>query len=130
MTSAAPPNLDLLENIDAYLDAVPRSAARGEAVGSLTVFVREIAGWPYYARPTPGAGRVTAKDVRAARARQRGLGIPETFEWIVELSPEMRRAASATGLDGSVGDAEPPRGSGRHVGLNLRIRARSDSAAA
>lgn len=121
MTSSGAPNLDLLEEIDAYLDAVPRSAARGEAVGSLTLFVRESPGWPYYARPTPGAGRVSPKDVRAARARQRDLGIPETFEWIEELSPEMGRAAAATGLEvrehplmhlprGSFRPVDPPEG--------------------
>ena len=91
-------NLALLEEIDAYLDAVPRSAARVESVGSLTLFIREGPGWPYYARPTPGAGPVRPKDVRAARARQRALGIPETFEWVDELSPEMERATAATGL--------------------------------
>jgi ribosomal protein S18 acetylase RimI-like enzyme len=89
----------LLRAIDAYLDAVPRSAARTESIGPLTLFVREEPGWPYYARPTPGAAAVRPADVRAVRSRQRGLGIPETFEWIAELTPEMGPAAASTRLE-------------------------------
>lgn len=89
----------LLRAIDVYLDTVPRSAARAEAIGPLTLFVREEPGWPYYARPTPGAAAVRPADVRAVRFRQRGLSIPETFEWIAELRPEMAPAAASTGLE-------------------------------
>jgi hypothetical protein len=40
-----------LTTIERYYDAVPRSGARAEDFGPLTLFVREGAGWPYYGRP-------------------------------------------------------------------------------
>jgi hypothetical protein len=88
----------LLDRIDAYGDAVPRTAARAEAHGSLTLFVNDGPGWPFYARPTRGTATVTPTDVDRVRARQRQLGIPETFEWIAEMTPSLGPAASATGL--------------------------------
>jgi hypothetical protein len=47
------PRFALLEK---YYDDVPRSGARAEDFGALTLFVREGAGWPYYARPTWSSG--------------------------------------------------------------------------
>jgi hypothetical protein len=88
----------LLDRIDAYCDAVPRTAARAEAHGPLTLFVNDGPGWPFYARPTRGTATVTPTDVDRVRARQRQLGIPETFEWIAEVTPSLGPAASATGL--------------------------------
>jgi len=38
-------------------------------------------------------------DIRAVRARQRELIIPESFEWIERIAPEMAAAATAAGLD-------------------------------
>ncbi|HEX6843586.1 MAG TPA: GNAT family N-acetyltransferase [Actinomycetota bacterium] len=89
---------DLLRSIDAYLDGIARAATRAEAIGPFTLFVRETPGWPYYARPTPGATGFTLADVEAVRARQRALGIPETFELVVDLSPGATEAIAATGL--------------------------------
>jgi ribosomal protein S18 acetylase RimI-like enzyme len=87
----------MLDRIEAYYDAVPRSAARAEEHGSLRLFVSESAPWPYYARPA--GGEVTAQDVRAVRARQWALGLPEAFEWVVDLAPTLGPAARQTGLD-------------------------------
>ena len=53
--------------------------------------------WPYYARPAGGDG-VTADDVRAVRRRQWELGVPEAFEWVVELAPTLGPAAREAGL--------------------------------
>lgn len=92
-------DLELLRRIDAYLDAVPRPSSRVETVGPFTLFMQRLAGWPYYARPTPGAGTITAADVEAVRARQRELGAPEEFEWIHELAPGLERAARESGLE-------------------------------
>ncbi|GAB2747295.1 GNAT family N-acetyltransferase [Kitasatospora kifunensis] len=90
---------DLLARLERYYDAVPRTAARTEAFGPLTLFVREGAGWPYYARPAlPGRAPVTEADVRRVLARQRELGIPEAFEWVAETSPTLRAAAERAGL--------------------------------
>ncbi|MFF0560952.1 GNAT family N-acetyltransferase [Streptomyces sp. NPDC004266] len=89
----------MLNRIEAYYDAVPRSAARTEDFGPLTLFVREGEGWPYYARPALGhEGDVSPGAVEKVRARQRELGVPEAFEWVAETTPGLRAAVEATGL--------------------------------
>jgi ribosomal protein S18 acetylase RimI-like enzyme len=87
----------VLDRIERYYDAVPRSAARVEDYGSLRLFVAQDVPWPYYARPA--GGDVTAEDVAAVRERQWALGVPEAFEWIVDLAPTLGPAARATGLE-------------------------------
>jgi ribosomal protein S18 acetylase RimI-like enzyme len=89
----------LLDRIEEYYDAVPRSGCRADDFGALTLFVRQGEGWPLYARPTRGwTGAVSVDDVDRVRARQRELGIPESFEWVAETSPEYRAAIEASGL--------------------------------
>jgi ribosomal protein S18 acetylase RimI-like enzyme len=89
----------VIERIDAFCDVVPRERTRVETIGPLVLFVPVGSGFPYYARPRAGARRpVTAADVRAVRARQRELLIPESFEWIERTAPEMQSAAAAAGL--------------------------------
>lgn len=89
----------LLQRLERYLDAVPRSGAGVEAFGSLTLFTRLGTGWPYYARPTYGwAGPVMPGDVEAVRARQRDLEIPEAFEWVDDTTPSLAPVAEASGL--------------------------------
>ncbi|MEU3689450.1 GNAT family N-acetyltransferase [Streptomyces narbonensis] len=89
----------MLQRIETFYDAVPRSSARAEAHGPLTLFVREGKGWPYYARPTLGhTGDVPVDAVEKVRARQRELGIPEAFEWVAETTPGLRAAVEASGL--------------------------------
>jgi ribosomal protein S18 acetylase RimI-like enzyme len=89
-----------LEVIEGYLDAVPRPGIRVEDFGPLTLFVQEGKGWPYYARPTRGwtGPAATAADVDRVRARQRALGIPESFEWVAENTPALRPVVEASGL--------------------------------
>ncbi len=92
-----------IERIDAFCDAVPRRRARAEELGPLVLFVPIGAGWPYYARPRrvrdrAGGPAISADDIRAVRARQRELLIPESFEWIDEAAPQMTAAAPAAGL--------------------------------
>ncbi|MFI8828328.1 GNAT family N-acetyltransferase [Streptomyces sp. NPDC053431] len=89
----------MLTRLEAYYDAVPRSAARAEDFGPLTLFVREGVGWPYYARPTRGhTGAVDVEAVEKVRARQRELELPEAFEWVAETTPGLRAAVEASGL--------------------------------
>ncbi|MEV5593700.1 GNAT family N-acetyltransferase [Streptomyces sp. NPDC052496] len=90
----------LLDRIEEYYDAVPRCGARAEDFGALTLFVRDGRGWPYYARPARGrtADAVSAADVDRVRARQRELGIPESFEWVSENTPRLRAAVEESGL--------------------------------
>jgi ribosomal protein S18 acetylase RimI-like enzyme len=91
---------EVIERIDAFCDAVPRRRARAGEHGPLVLFVPTGPGWPYYARPRRGARpRITAADIRAVRARQRELIIPESFEWIEQTAPEMAAAAAEAGLD-------------------------------
>jgi ribosomal protein S18 acetylase RimI-like enzyme len=92
-----------IERIDAFCDAVPRRRARAEDLGPLVLFVPDGAGWPYYARPRrdrdrTGGPAISPDDIRAVRARQRELLIPESFEWIDEAAPQMTAAAPAAGL--------------------------------
>ena len=90
---------EVIERIDAFCDAVPRRRARADEHGPLVLFVPTGSGWPYYARPTRGARPpITAAGVRAVRARQRELIIPESFEWIEQTAPEMAAAAAGAGL--------------------------------
>ncbi|MBV9205548.1 MAG: GNAT family N-acetyltransferase [Actinobacteria bacterium] len=90
---------EVVERIDAFCDAVPRRRARADESGPLVLFVPTGPGWPYYARPRRGPRPpVTPGDIRAVRARQRELVIPESFEWIDEVAPEMAAAAAEAGL--------------------------------
>jgi GNAT superfamily N-acetyltransferase len=89
----------LLEEIENYYDAVPRPGADVEDLGPFTLFVSR-GGWPYYARPRRGyTGAVaTVRDVSAVRARQRELGLPESFEWVDELAPGLVEVVERSGL--------------------------------
>jgi ribosomal protein S18 acetylase RimI-like enzyme len=96
-SSASAPS-GLLARIEAYYDAVPRTAARAEDWYPFTLFVNQGPGWAYYARPALGATVFRAADVRRVRQRQRVLGVPEAFEWVQEVSPKAAAAVEATGL--------------------------------
>lgn len=89
---------DVLELIDGFCDAVPRTRATATDDGPLRLFVRDGPGWPLYARPVPGGGPVTAADVERVRARQRALKVPEAFEWVIATAPSTADAVAATGL--------------------------------
>ena len=86
-----------LDRVEQYYDAAPRSDARVEDIGSLTLFVG-TGPWSYYARPRLGVAEVEPQDVQAACARMRELNVPQAFEWVAESSPSMRTAASRAGL--------------------------------
>ncbi|MFR9777835.1 GNAT family N-acetyltransferase [Micromonospora sp. MS34] len=90
---------DVLDRLERFYDAVPRDAARAEEYGPLVLFVRDGAGWPFYARPRPGATEpASLADVTAIRARQRELGLPEVFEWVHEVTPDLLAVARSAGL--------------------------------
>jgi ribosomal protein S18 acetylase RimI-like enzyme len=91
---------EVIERIDVFCDVVPRRRARAQEYGPLVLFVPVGSGWPYYARPRRGSRPpVTAADIRAVRARQRELVIPESFEWIEQIAPDMAAAAGEAGLE-------------------------------
>jgi N-acetylglutamate synthase-like GNAT family acetyltransferase len=110
----------LLERIEDYYDAVPRSAADTEEIGAFTLFVSR-GGWPYYARPGRGYRGPPAdvENVAAVRHRQRELGAPETFEWVDEVTTGLIAPVERAGLQvtrhplqvlGSPLHARPPDG--------------------
>jgi len=89
----------ILNSIEHYYDAVPRSAARTEEIGPFTLFVGTGA-WPYYARPRLALEHdFTVEEIEAVRARQRELGVPEAFEWVDETTPSLLPAAREAGLE-------------------------------
>src|SRR4051812_13035169 len=89
--------MGLLDCIEQYFAAAPVPDARIEPAGALDVPLGDPA-WPYPARPRPGAGPVTADDVRAAMALQEGAGLPIALEWICERSRDVAAAARAARL--------------------------------
>ncbi|MDG4799672.1 GNAT family N-acetyltransferase [Micromonospora sp. WMMD980] len=90
---------DALDQLERFYDAVPRDGARTEGFDSLVLFVRDGAGWPFYARPRLDATDApTLAEVAAVRARQRELGLPEAFEWVHEHQPGMLAVARSAGL--------------------------------
>src|SRR4051794_2598678 len=94
----SPSDLETLTLLDRYLDAAPRTGAATEDIGPFTLFI-STGIWPYYARPRLGVDHpITPPEVLAIRDRQRTLGVPETFEWVVETTPSMSAAARETGL--------------------------------
>jgi GNAT superfamily N-acetyltransferase len=90
---------DVFDRLERFYDAVPRDAAVAEEIGGFVLFVRQGEGWPYYARPKLGVSTPSAADVTAVRRRQRELGIPETFEWVHETTPDLLAVARSAGLD-------------------------------
>ncbi|WP_091104969.1 GNAT family N-acetyltransferase [Micromonospora citrea] len=90
---------DLFDRLERFYDAVPRDAARAEEHGALVLFVRDGAGWPFYARPRLDADTPPSlADVAAVRERQRELGLPEAFEWVHETTPDLLAVARSAGL--------------------------------
>ncbi len=88
----------LLQRLEDFYDAVPRASCDVEDHGPFTLFVAR-SGWPYYARPRRGSSAVVGPDdIRVVLARQRELGVPQTFEWVDEVSPHVTAAALASGL--------------------------------
>ena len=123
---------EVIERIDAFCDAVPRRRARADEYGPLVLFVPTGPGWPYYARPKRGPRPpVTPADIRAVRARQRELIIPESFEWIEQTAPEMAAAAADAGLEIQEHPlmmlAEPARVPPLPTGVTVRIVAPEDA---
>ncbi len=93
------PDPALLHQLETFYDALPRFSARAEEFGGLVLFVREGAGWPFYARPrVDGGAAASAADIMAARERQRDLGLPEAFEWVHETTPDLLAVARSAGL--------------------------------
>lgn len=88
----------VLERIDGFCDAVPRHWASATDDGPLRLFTRVGPGWTFYARPVPGGTPITSADVERMRSTQRGLRVPEAFEWVVASAPTMADAARHAGL--------------------------------
>jgi predicted GNAT family acetyltransferase len=88
---------DLLQEIEAFYDAVPRPRADAHEQGPFTLFVART-GWPYYARPSLGATQVTESDVRAVVDLANRMHVPVSLEWVHETTPALADAAQAAGM--------------------------------
>lgn len=90
---------DELAAVDAYCDAVPRSAATVEEHGSVRLFVPTAQSFhPWYARPS-GAGSVLQGDLQRVLDRQQELALPRSLEWVVGRPDGVEQVAAAAGLD-------------------------------
>lgn len=84
--------------LEQYYDAVPRRFTTTEEVGPFTLFLDASAGWPWYARPRFGGdGPYDAAAVAGLLARMRELDVPETIEWVADLTPPLLDAVLAEG---------------------------------
>lgn len=94
-----PLHKDVFDRLERFYDAVPRDVAGVEEHGGLVLFVRDGAGWPFYARPRLDATEPPSlADITSVRERQRELGLPEAFEWVHETTPELLAVARSAGL--------------------------------
>lgn len=92
------PDAALHERLERYYDAVPRSRSVIEEVGPFTLFVAKH-GWPYYARPRfGGTDEFTVDAVRGLLDRQSELGVPQSIEWMHEMTPGLLDVARSTGM--------------------------------
>jgi len=89
----------VLTQIEDYYDAVPRAAADVEEHGPFTIFVSRIT-WPFYARPSQShvGPAATTADVLALRERLRALRVPESIEWVDEVTPGLVEPVLEAGL--------------------------------
>ncbi|WP_353354063.1 GNAT family N-acetyltransferase [Intrasporangium sp. DVR] len=90
-----------LERIEEYYDLVPRAVATTEEVGPFTLFVPEDGtGWHFYARPRlHGTHAFTPRAVEAVLARQRELGLPESIEWVDDVTRSLLPAVRCAGFE-------------------------------
>ena len=124
---------DVLATLETYYDAAPRALATAEEVGPFTLFVKQGAGWDYYARPRLGfTGEITRADVDAVRGRQRELGVAENLEWVHQTTPSLLEAVRAVGLPVAEcplltlpADPSPMQGDRRRVDAEVTGRVRT-----
>lgn len=96
---STPGSPDLIDDLDAYLDAAPRPDSDAVAVGPFTLFVPRTP-WSYYARPTVGQrDPITGADLDALAAACADRGVDLSIEWVHEMHPELAEVAAAQGLD-------------------------------
>ncbi|GHA08168.1 hypothetical protein GCM10010329_33660 [Streptomyces spiroverticillatus] len=102
VTTSLTSPFSLRDRIESYYATVPLHFSRAEDFGALRLFVRTGPGAPYYGGPNhaqPAARALaSAEEIRAVRARQRELGVPEAFEWLAEVVPGMREAVEEAQL--------------------------------
>ncbi len=90
----------LIEVLDAYLDAAPRSGSEPIQSGPFTVFLAR-GPWGYYARPALARKphhNFTAAEVTAVVDTQRAYEQFVALEWIDDCDPSLAAACLAAGL--------------------------------
>jgi GNAT superfamily N-acetyltransferase len=89
---------DLIDELDAYLDAAPRPDSDTVAVGPFTLFVSRTP-WSYYARPTVGQrDPIGSADLDALARGCAEHGVDLEIEWVHEVHPELAGVAGDYGL--------------------------------
>lgn len=85
--------------LDAYFDAVPRSAADAVGVGAFTLFVSRTPS-AYYARPArTSIEAIVESDLTALEKACADHHVPLSIEWVAEVHPELLAVAAAFGLE-------------------------------
>jgi GNAT superfamily N-acetyltransferase len=94
----------LLERVEVYYDCVPRAVATTEEVGPFTLFIpEEGSGWHFYARPRlHGTHAFTPRAVEAVLERQRQLGLPQSIEWVDDVTRSLLPAVRGAGFEPSL----------------------------
>jgi len=82
-------NAELLTQVAAYCDAVPRGTTMVESVGPFELFVAPHDSWQYPARPAQGSSGWIVADIGKALSRQLQLDMHLQFAWRDEVSPEL-----------------------------------------
>ena len=124
LTPSGAHRADILDRVDAYLDAVPREDAQVVDVGEFTLFVSR-GPWPYYARPARDhLGPIGVADVLDVIATAAEYDLEAQLEWVHDLRPELLESARGGGLVASLhpllvysGDRSSP-----HVPTRHRVR--------
>jgi len=98
MLTAMHENDAVILQLETYYDAVPRARSNVESVGPFTLFVA-TSGWPYYARPAiEGSIEITSEDVRRVLDRQVELGVPQSLEWVDQITPGLAETVESMGI--------------------------------
>jgi GNAT superfamily N-acetyltransferase len=94
-----PPSGRLLQELDRYFDAAPRSGARVVDTGAFTLFVGRSPS-SYYARPAVArTGPITSADLDCLADVCVENGVDLAIEWVHEIHPELAAVATGHGLE-------------------------------
>ena len=89
----------MIQKLDEYFDAVPRSDSDPVEVGAFTLFVSR-APFPYYARPSRiHPGLILRSDLELLEKECAARNLELSIEWVEETHPELAEIAANAGLE-------------------------------